>query len=227
MFNPNAKVVAVVAPHPDDETLGCGGTLLKHIACGDSVHWIIFTSISTALGFTEERVRARQDEIRRVADSYCFAGTHCLDFPTMQLDRVPKSDLVGALGAIVKQLGVHTLYVPYRNDAHSDHASVFDACAACTKTFRYPSVRSVRAYETLSETEFGVKPEDPGFRPNLLVDVSNFLERKLEIMSIFASEMAPFPFPRSDVALRAQAQLRGIQCGATAAEAFMLLKEIE
>lgn len=227
MFNPDAKVVAVVAPHPDDETLGCGGTLLKHIARGDRVHWIIFTRITTAMGFTEERVRSRDDEIRRVAESYGFAGTHCLDFPTMQLDRVPKSDLVGALGAVVKQLGVHTLYVPYRNDAHSDHAAVFDACAACTKTFRYPTVRSVRAYETLSETEFGVKPEDPGFRPNLLVDVSNFLDRKLEIMSIYASEMAPFPFPRSDVALRAQAQLRGIQCGTTAAEAFMLLKEIE
>lgn len=227
MSTSDAKVVAVVAPHPDDETLGCGGTLLKHVARSDTVHWIVFTSISTSLGFTEERVRSRYDEIRRVAEAYCFAGTHRLDFPTMQLDRVAKADMVGALGAVVKQLGVQTLYVPYRNDAHSDHAAVFDACAACTKTFRYPTVRSVRAYETLSETEYGVKPEDPGFRPNLFVDVSDFLDRKLEIMSIYASEMAPFPFPRSTVALRAQAQLRGTQCGATAAEAFMLLKEIE
>jgi LmbE family N-acetylglucosaminyl deacetylase len=145
----------------------------------------------------------------------------------MQLDRVPKADLVGALGVVVRQLGVHTLYVPYRNDAHSDHAAVFDACATCTKTFRYPSVRSVRAYETLSETEYGMKPEDPGFRPNLFVDIAEYIDQKLEIMSIYASEMAAFPFPRSDVALQAQAQLRGTQCGATAAEAFMLLKEIE
>jgi N-acetylglucosamine malate deacetylase 1 len=227
MSNSNAKVVAVVAPHPDDETLGCGGTLLKHVARGDQVHWIVFTSISTEQGFTEERVRTRDEEIRRVAMSYGFADTHRLDFPTMQLDRVPKAHLVGALGEVVKRLGVHTLYVPYRNDAHSDHAVVFDACAACTKTFRYPSVRSVRAYETLSETEYGVKPEDPGFHPNLFVDVAGFFDRKLEIMSIYASEMAPFPFPRSDIALRSQAQLRGTQCGTTAAEAFMLLKEIE
>lgn len=223
----DAKIVAVVAPHPDDETLGCGGTLLKHIARGDDVHWIVFTGISTELGFTEERVRSRDEEILRVAESYGFAGTHRLGFPTMQLDRLPKADLVGALGAVVKRLGVHTLYVPYRNDAHSDHAAVFDACAACTKTFRYPSVQSVRAYETLSETEYGVKPEDTGFRPNLFVDIAAFIDRKLEIMSIYANEMAPFPFPRSDVALLAQAQLRGTQCGATAAEAFMLLKEIE
>ena len=222
-----STTILVVAPHPDDETLGCGGTLLKHVARGDRVHWIVFTSISTAQGFTEERVRSRENEISRVAKSYGFASTHLLDFPTMQLDRVPKADLVGALGAVVKQLEVHTLYVPYRNDAHSDHAAVFDAAASCAKTFRYPSVKSVRAYETLSETEFGIRPDDPGFRPNLFVDVSGFLDRKLEIMSIYASEMAPFPFPRSDVALRALAQLRGTQCGATAAEAFMMLKEIE
>jgi LmbE family N-acetylglucosaminyl deacetylase len=227
MSNSDNQVVAVVAPHPDDETLGCGGTLLKHVARGDHVHWILFTSISTSQGFSEERVRLRDDEIRRVADAYCFEGTHRFNFPTMQLDRVPKADMVGTLGAVVNQLGVQTLYVPYRNDAHSDHAAVFDACAACTKTFRYPSVRSVRAYETLSETEYGVKPEDPGFRPNLFVDVSNFLDKKLKIMSIYTSEMAPFPFPRSDIAMRAQAQLRGSQSGATAAEAFMLLKEIE
>ena len=227
MSTPDSRVVAVVAPHPDDETLGCGGTLLKHIACGDRVHWIVFTGISTELGFSEERVRSREVEIRHVAESYGFVSTHRLDFPTMQLDRISKADMVGALGAVVKQIGAQMLYVPYRNDAHSDHAAVFDACAACTKTFRYPSVQSVRAYETLSETEYGVKPEDAGFRPNLFVDIAGFLDKKLEIMSIYASEMAPFPFPRSDVALRAQAQLRGTQCGAFAAEAFMLLKEIE
>jgi LmbE family N-acetylglucosaminyl deacetylase len=220
------KVVAVVAPHPDDETLGCGGTLLKHLSQGDHVHWIIFTGISTEQGFSEERVRSRNDEIARVAAAYGFAGTHRLDFPTMQLDRLPMADLIGALSPVVSRLGVHTLYIPYRNDAHSDHAAVFDACAACTKTFRYPSIRSVRAYETLSETEYGIKPEDAGFRPNLFVDVTGFIERKLSIMSMYAGEMAPFPFPRSDVALRAQAQLRGSQCGAHAAEAFMLLKEI-
>jgi LmbE family N-acetylglucosaminyl deacetylase len=226
MSNHKSKVIAVVAPHPDDETLGCGGTLLRHLAFGDRVHWIIFTGISTDRGFSEESVRLRDEEISQVAESYGFAGIHRLDYPTTQLDRIPKADMVGALGSIVTNLGVHTLYVPYRNDAHTDHAAVFDACCVCAKTFRYPSVRSVRAYETLSETEYSLKPEDPGFHPNLFVDITGFLDRKLQIMSIYATEMAPFPFPRSDIALRAQAQLRGTQCGASAAEAFMVLKEI-
>lgn len=220
------KVVAVVAPHPDDETLGCGGTLLKHIAQGDEVHWIIFTGIFEDLGFTKERINLRHHEILQVAKAYSLSATHQLGFPATQLDHLPKADMVGALGKLIGQLGVHTMYVPYRNDAHSDHAVVFDACAACAKSFRYPSVRSVRAYETLSETEFGIRTDDPGFRPNLFIDISNFLERKLEIMNIYSSEMAPFPFPRSVVTIQSQAHLRGSQCGVTAAESFMILKEI-
>lgn len=222
----NSKVVAVVAPHPDDETLGCGGTLLKHISMGDYVHWIVFTKISTELGFTKERVQSRDNEIRRVAEAYGFTSTHQLGFPTMHLDIQPKASLVDALSDVIQKLDVHTLYIPYRNDAHSDHAAVFDACAACTKTFRYPSIRSVRMYETLSETEYGIKPEDPGFRPNLFIDISGFIDKKIEIMSLYSGEIAPFPFPRSDIALLAQSQLRGSQCGTNAAESFMLLKEI-
>ena len=221
------RSVMVIAPHPDDETLGCGGTLLKHIHVGDRVHWVIFTSVTTEQGFSEERVRSRSDEIDRVALAYGFASVHRLGFPTMTLDTIPKSDLVGALGAVVKAVGAEILYVPYRNDAHSDHAAVFDAAASCAKTFRYPSVKSVRAYETLSETEFGIRPDDPGFRPNLFVEVLPFFERKLEIMNIFASELGEFPFPRSEVTLRSLASLRGSQSGVSAAEAFMLLKEIQ
>ncbi len=227
MLADEPRSVMVIAPHPDDETLGCGGTLLKHIHAGDRVHWVIFTSVTTEQGFSEERVRSRSDEIDRVALAYGFANVHRLGFPTMTLDTIPKSNLVGALGAVVKAVGAEILYVPYRNDAHSDHAAVFDAAASCAKTFRYPSVKSVRAYETLSETEFGIRPDDPGFRPNLFIDISEFLGRKLEIMNIFASELGAFPFPRSEVTLRAQANLRGSQSGVLAAEAFMLLKEIQ
>lgn len=221
------NTILVVAPHPDDETLGCGGTILKHIASGDSVHWVIVTSIQTEQGFSDDRVRSRADEIERVASAYGFAGVHSLGFPTMTLDMVPKRDLISSLGTVVKSLSAQLIYVPYRNDAHSDHAAVFDATVSCTKSFRYPSVRSVRAYETLSETEFCLRSDDPGFRPNLFVDITSFLERKLEIMNVYASEMGEFPFPRSDTALRAQANLRGSQSGVWAAEAFMLLKEIQ
>jgi LmbE family N-acetylglucosaminyl deacetylase len=220
------RTILCIAPHPDDETLGCGGSLLRHLSEGARVHWFIATTIDPGLGFSPEKARAREQEILDVAAAYGFAGVHRAPFPTTRLDTVPVSDLVGAISRVVREIQPDTLYVPYRNDAHSDHAAVFDAAVACTKAFRYPSVKRVYAYETLSETEFGMRSDDPGFRPNLFVDTTAWLERKIEIMAMFAGEMGEFPFPRSEPCLRAQAMLRGSQAGVRAAEAFMVLKEI-
>ena len=96
---------------------------------------------------------------------------------------------------------------------------------SATKSFRYPFIKRVLAYETISETDFGMKPEDGGFRPNVYINISNYLDRKLEILDIFESEIDEFPFPRSRKAVSALAQLRGVQCNSNAAEAFMLIKE--
>jgi len=95
---------------------------------------------------------------------------------------------------------------------------MMEAASACTKWFRYPSVKRVLAYETPSETDFGIDPRDSGFKPNVFVDIGGQLDRKIELMKIYASEMGEFPFPRSEKALRALAQLRGSQAGFKAAE---------
>ncbi|WP_135552183.1 PIG-L deacetylase family protein [Paenibacillus cymbidii] len=220
------KNVIVVAPHPDDETLGCGGTLLRHIAAGDRVHWLIVTEMPSHWPNAAERRAARQREIDTVAAMYGFAGTHTLGFPATRLDTVAIGDLVEAISAVFRDVLPECVYVPYRGDVHTDHKQVFDAAVSCTKWFRYPSVKRVLAYETLSETEFGINPDNNGFRANVLVDISPYLERKLDIMRVFQSEMAPFPFPRSEQSLRALATLRGQMAGTMAAESFMLLKEI-
>lgn len=220
------KKILAVAPHPDDETLGCGATLLRHVAQGDEVHWFIATAISEIQGFSAERVASRDIEINLVAREYGFQGVHRAGFPTTRLDTLPKGELIAALGKVIKEVQAQVLYVPYRNDVHSDHAVVFDAAMSCSKQFRYPSVQAIYAYETLSETEFGIRPDDGGFRPNLFVDMQGRLDRKIEIMRLFAGEMDLFPFPRSEECLRALAVLRGSQAGLHAAEAFMVLKEI-
>ena len=220
------RTILVIAPHPDDETLGCGGTLLRHIAEGDAAHWLIMTAATEERGFDRDRITSRDAEIRAVAAAYGFAQTHRADFATTRLDTVPMADLVGAVSQVIGRIQPDTLYLPYRNDAHSDHAAVFDAAVACCKSFRYPSVKRVYVYETLSETEFGLRPDDPGFRANLFVDTAAWLDQKINIMRMFAGELGNFPFPRSEQCIRAQAMLRGSQAGTTAAEAFMILKEI-
>jgi LmbE family N-acetylglucosaminyl deacetylase len=220
------SIILVVAPHPDDESLGCGGTLLRHVDEGDTVHWLIVTTMTPSQGFSAERIATRNMEIDKVASTYRFAGVHRSELPTTRLDTLPMGDLVGVIGKIFQDVRPDTVYLPYRNDAHSDHAAVFDATVSCCKSFRHPSVKRVYAYETLSETEFGMRPDDPGFRPNLFIDIGDRLERKLQILNLYSGEMNSFPFPRSEECVRAQAALRGSKAGLRAAEAFMVLKEV-
>lgn len=217
--------VLCIAPHPDDETIGCGGALLRHAAVGDRVHWLVVTTMTPDL-FDAERMARRRREIDAVAARYGFASVHVCNFGTTKLDTQPMSDVVGAISKVFAEIRPDVVFVPYRNDVHSDHTVVFDAAISCCKSFRYPSVKSVYAYETLSETEFGLRPEDGGFRPNLFVDISPFLDEKIDIMRLYEGEIKPFPFPRSEECMRAQSLLRGAQAGVRAAEAFMILKEI-
>lgn len=221
-----SKQVIVVAPHPDDETLGCGGTLLRHVNRGDRTHWLIVTGISIGDGFSKETVDRRDTEIQKVFREYGFSTVHNLRLPTTKLDIIALSEIIRQINDIFAHVSPEVVYLPYRGDVHTDHSIVFDATVACTKWFRYRSVKRVLAYETLSETEFGINPDTVGFRPNVFIDISDFLEKKMEIMRIYSSELGVFPFPRSEQAIRALGALRGATAGFHAAEAFMLLKEI-
>ena len=220
------NVILVVAPHPDDETLGCGGTLLRHHANGDEVHWLIVTDMSTEQGFAEDLVSKRQAEIAEVASIYRFVKVHNLGHPPTKLDVVPESELVADIGQVMKEVQPTVVYLPFRGDAHSDHAAVFDAAASCTKWFRYPTIRRVLCYETLSETDFGLNPEAARFSPNSFMDITDHVDEKVRIAKIYEGEMGEHPFPRSEEALMSLAKVRGAACGCEAAESFMLLREI-
>jgi LmbE family N-acetylglucosaminyl deacetylase len=216
--------VLVVAPHPDDEILGCGGTLLRRVAEGAEVGCVFVTGMSEEAGWAPERIATRAAEIERVSRAVGFAQVFQLGLPPARLDTVAAGELVARLGGAFTAFAPEEVYLPNPGDIHTDHRAVFDAGAACCKWFRYPSVRRVLTYETLSETEFGLLP-DAAFRPTTFVDISVHLERKLEILSMYESEVHPFPFPRSLEAMRALARLRGATAGFAGAEAFQLLRE--
>lgn len=218
--------VMVVAPHPDDETLGCGGTLLKHLQAGDEIYWVIMTQMETRQGFKEEVIARRNKEIKSVSARYGFSKTYQGGFATMELDKYSMVELVDFVSNAVKDAQPNIIYMPFPGDIHSDHTIVYEAVKSCTKSFRYPSVTSLRVYETLSETDFALQTNSSGFQPNLFVSIGDFLDEKIEIMKIFDSELGQHPFPRSERAIRAQATLRGTVAGVEAAEAFMTIREI-
>jgi LmbE family N-acetylglucosaminyl deacetylase len=218
-----ADPILVIAPHPDDETIGCGGTILRAHAEGKRVHWLIVTCMDANDGWPREKIERRKLEIDAAARLLGITQTHLLKFPTGRLETVPMGELISAIKHIVTKVQPSTLLLPNRSDAHTDHRVVFDAGAACAKWFRHPSVRSVLAYETISETDQGIGP-DAAFSPQIFVDISTTLEAKLSACAIYADELGAFPFPRSEAAIRALALVRGAASGFMAAEAFSLIR---
>ena len=221
------KNILIVAPHADDETLGCGGTILRAIHEGHSVHWLLVTGMSVETGFSPEQIQTRKKEIDKVSKMYGFASVHELMLPPAMLETLPKGNVIVPLLSVVNEIEPDEVYTVFRNDAHSDHEIVYDAVMSATKSFRHPFIKRVLAYETMSETDFGMKPGDSGFRPNVFINISPHLDQKLDILEEFKSEIGEFPFPRSRKALESLAFVRGVQANCNAAEAFMLLKEIQ
>lgn len=220
------KKVLVIAPHADDETLGCGGTLLKHFDEGDEIYWLLVTDMSLESGFLQTQIETRELEISKIIELYGFKETYRLGFPPAALETVPMKDIIQAISSVVDKLNPEIIYSVFRNDVHTDHSVVSDALMAATKSFRHPSVKRVLAFETLSETEFSLRVDEEYFRPNVFVNIEKYINQKIEIMGQFKSEMGDFPFPRSAEAIQALAKYRGVQAGCRSAEAFMLLKEI-
>ena len=220
-----AKIL-IIATHPDDETLGCGGTILKHKAVGDTVHWLIVTSIKEESGFAASVVEARQQEIKTVSSMYGFDGVYDLDFSTMQLDDIPFAKLIGIISDVVGQVEPDIVYLPFISDVHTDHQIAFKAAYSCTKSFRYPSIKKIVMMETLSETEFAPSTKEDSFIPNMFVDITRFIDHKIDIMKHYKNEIGQPPFPRSERNIRALATFRGATAGCEYAESFMILKEI-
>ena len=219
----------IVAPHPDDELLGCGGTLLKKSSEGGQVGWLLITAITAGAGWSQDKISRRDREIDQVRHGLGVSpeNLYRLDFPTAQLDQVSSSDLISSISRVFQEFMPQEVFLPHPGDIHSDHRITFEACSACTKWFRYPSVQRVLTYETLSETDFGLDQAAGGFRPNLFVDITDHLSRKLELLQIYQSELGQHPFPRSIEAVNAQCLLRGAQRGVVAAEAFQILRSFE
>ena len=144
--------VIIISAHPDDETLGAGGTILKHKKNGEEVHWLIVTDVFETEGFSNQRVLSRKKEIAKVSKLYSFNNVYNLGYPTMKLNDTILFELVNKISLIFQELQPETIYVMNRSDAHSDHRIVFDAVMSCTKSFRYPYVKKVFMYEFLSET---------------------------------------------------------------------------
>lgn len=219
--------VLIIAVHPDDETLGCGGVLLKHKDSGDNIHWLIATDIKESDGFKKEIVEKREVEIKLVEQLYGFESAHRLGVSAMRVDECSTSDLINKISKVIKKVKPNIVYLPFKSDVHSDHRHIFEAAYSCTKTFRYPYIKKIYMFETLSETEFSPSTKEDSYNPNVFVDISDYMDKKIQIMRTYVSEISEHPFPRSERNILALGTLRGATANCEYAESFMLLKEIK
>jgi LmbE family N-acetylglucosaminyl deacetylase len=220
------RKVLFIAAHPDDETLGCGGSILRHKSQGDKIYWLIVTAMSKSDRFGDERIRLREKEIRAVAKAYNFSHIFKLNLPATRLDRIPLTKIIEKIARIIKKIKAEIVYLPHLGDLHTDHQITHKAILASIKSFRAPSVKKVFAYETVSETEFALPDKKNAFVPNVFVDITPFIDKKIKIMKIYKDEIKRFPFPRSEKNLRALATFRGARMGVRYAEAFMVIEEL-
>jgi LmbE family N-acetylglucosaminyl deacetylase len=217
--------ILVLAPHPDDEVLGCGGTIAKHVQQGDEVHLCIVTK-AYAPDWSEEFLKNRPREIKNASKILGIKRVYFLDFPAVKLDTVPQKELNEAISRVVERVRPYAAYIPHKGDINKDHRLVFEAALVALRPKPKISAKKVLAYETLSETEWGIPEPKEVFLPNFYVDISDTLRIKLKAMMAYKSELKSYPHPRSLKGIRALAIKRGSEVGLKAAEAFMLVREI-
>lgn len=215
----------VIAPHPDDEVLGCGGVLAALADAGAETHVAIVTQ-GQPPAYTECHVAALKAEAAVSHGLLSVTRTHYLGLPAAALDQVPHAELNRIIGSLVAEIAPDTLFIPFGGDIHLDHQLIFTSALVAVRPAGpiYP-VR-VLAYETLSETNWNAPGIAPGFQPNVFVDITASLDRKLSAFVAYASQVRAFPAERSVEALSALARLRGSTVHRAAAEAFMLVREV-
>jgi LmbE family N-acetylglucosaminyl deacetylase len=228
---PAPSTVLVVAAHPDDEVLGCGGTMARLAHEGHTVHIAIMgegvTSRHAQRGDADPKELSRlHQQVHTAAAKVGVKDVSLFKLPDNRLDTVPLLDIVKLLEGLVKELKPEVIYTHHPGDLNIDHGVVHRAVLTATRPMTGQSVRDIYAFEVPSSTEWGFQRLEPSFRPNVFVDVAATLDAKIAALACYDTETRKFPHPRSPEALRAIAQRWGSVVGCHAAEAFELIRSI-
>jgi len=220
--------ILIIAPHPDDEVLGCGGIIAKNAAKGNDVYVVIVTNayVGAPEMFTEKGTEKVRIEARNSHEFLGVKETFFLDFPAPRLDTIPSYKLSIALLEIINKLGIDTLYIPHRGDIHKDHRVTFEAALVAARPINNCPVNTIYAYETVSETEWAAPFGDDVFIPTVFEDITPYIEKKKKAFTYFTAQERKFPHPRSLQNLEYLSKLRGATVGFNNAEAFMLVRSL-
>jgi len=214
------KKILVIAPHPMDETLGVGGTILKHAANGDELHWLILTKPEESK-WGKEKIENNIKEVSEVVRMFKFQSFRRLNFLQDSLNENSLKELVEIIKGTFELIKPNIIYIPFGNTLDNDYSIAFKASLKAIESFKI-KIQKILCYEVVSYLDF----VSEAFNPNVYIDISEFIDNKLEIMNLYEEEVQGYPMPKSTESVRSLAKVRGASIGTEYAEAFMLIKEI-
>lgn len=217
--------VLVIAPHPDDEVLGCGGIIAKRSKAGDTV-WVCIVSEGKPVMYSEEFIRNEETEMQNAHKKLGVAHAITLHFPSAMLDAVPQRQINDKLSEVVEMAKPDEVFIPHHGDIHRDHQIVADAAMVALRPNGKNKVRRILAYETMSETDWNIPNAQNAFIPNVFEDIGDFVVQKTEALMMYRSQVQEYPAARSPVGIQGLALHRGATVGMGSAEAFMLIREV-
>ncbi len=224
-----ASPVLVIAAHPDDEVLGCGGTAARLVREGREVHFAIMGEGITSRHPLREAADAGQlvqlhRQAHAAAEKVGVKKVHLHQLPDNRLDTVPLLEVVKRVEDLIDRIKPEVIYTHHAGDLNIDHGIIHRAVLTATRPIAGQPVREIYTFEVPSSTEWAFQRIEPAFRPNVFVDITRTLEAKIAAMECYETEARKFPHPRSPEALRALATRWGSVVGCAAAEAFELVR---
>ena len=226
-----SRRVLVVAAHPDDEVLGCGGTIARLARDGGEVYVMLLGEGITSRynkHETEDKKLVEQLHARSKEVGKYLSVKEVLSFglPDNRFDTIPLLDIIKMVEDVIDKLKPGVIYTHHSGDLNIDHQIVHRAVLTAARPLPDCPVKEIYAFEVPSSTEWAFHQFEPAFRPNVFVDISQTLETKVRALQLYESESRTFPHPRSPELLGAVARKWGSTAGLEAAEAFQLIRSV-
>ncbi len=223
----DTKKVLILAAHPDDEVLGCGGTIYNLTSQKVTVNICFFSNgVSARSNFKTDEILLRKNAAKRVAKMLKVSSLNFYDFPDNSFDKVNILEIAKIIEKKIKSFKPDTIFTHFENDLNIDHQKINQATLAATRPQKNQIVKKLFFFEVPSSTEWNFNKNKKQFNPNWFVDISGSLKNKIKALKIYGSEMKKYPHPRSYKAIEALSRWRGSTSGYKAAEAFVLARKI-
>jgi N-acetylglucosamine malate deacetylase 1 len=225
--------ILVIAAHPDDEVLGCGASIAKWSEAGQEVHVVIMAEGITSRDSAQNSesinkgLSSLEESAHKAADVLGVTSVKLLGFPDNRMDSLDRLDVVKAVEVEIKRLRPDTVVTHHCGDVNIDHRIIHEAVVTACRPQPGESVRRLLIFEVPSSTEWQPPGSNTAFEPNWFEDVSETIDRKIEALKFYQSEMREWPHPRSLENVNHLARWRGASIGCHAAEAFILMREIK